>query len=230
MMEFLFNGRSKMSDLLRSNASLIRLMPRFGIELGFGDRTVAAVCKLHGLDVNFFLMICKIYAIDGYVPADDEVDTVELEQLIDYLEASHKYYVEQRLPHIERHLQLIADKLPQNVAIVFSNFVTGYRKEVSRHFEKEEKKVFPYVGKLRRGEPTGNYSISTFLHTHSDVEEKLEDLTQILFKYLPGDANSDNTIDVLYDLLELEDDLRKHTLIEERVMAPQVKKLEETRQ
>ncbi len=229
MMEFLFDGRSKMSDLLRSNAALIRLMPRFGIELGFGDRTVAAVCKLHGVDTNFFLLICKIYAIDGYVPTDDEVVTVGLEQLIDYLEASHKYYVEQRLPHIEQHLKLISDKLPENVAIVFNNFVAGYRKEVSRHFEKEEKKVYPYVGKLLRGEPTGNYSISTFLHHHSDVEEKLEDLTQILFKYLPGNANSDNTIDVLYDLLELEDDLRRHTLIEEKVMAPHVRKLEEER-
>ena len=206
MMEFLFDGRSKMSDLLRSNAALIRLMPRFGIVLGFGDRTVAAVCKLHGVDTNFFLLICKIYAIDGYVPTDDEVLTVGLEQLIGYLEASHKYYVEQRLPHIEQHLKLISDKLPENVAIVFNNFVTGYRKEVSRHFEKEEKKVYPYVGKLLRGEPTGNYSISTFLHHHSDVEEKLEDLTQILFKYL-----------------------RRHTLIEEKVMAPHVKKLEEER-
>lgn len=229
MMEFLFDGRSKMSDLLRSNAALIRLMPRFGIELGFGDRTVAAVCKLHGVDTNFFLLICKIYAIDGYVPTDDEVVTVGLEQLIDYLEASHKYYVEQRLPHIEQHLKLISDKLPENVAIVFNNFVAGYRKEVSRHFEKEEKKVYPYVGKLLRGEPTGNYCISTFLHHHSDVEEKLEDLTQILFKYLPGNANSDNTIDVLYDLLELEDDLRRHTLIEEKVMVPHVRKLEEER-
>ena len=48
----------------------------------------------------------------------------------------------------------------------------------------------------------------------------------IVFKYLPPQADDDNVLDVVYDILRLREDLKKHTFIEEKIMVPLVQHLE----
>ena len=48
----------------------------------------------------------------------------------------------------------------------------------------------------------------------------------IVFKYLPPQVDDDNVLDVVYDILRLSEDLKKHTFIEEKIMVPLVKHLE----
>ena len=76
------------------------------------------------------------------------------------------------------------------------------------------------------GERDRTYSINEFLHNHSDIEGKLDDLLNIVFKYLPPQTDDDNVTDVVYDILRLSEDLKKHTFIEEKIMVPLVKHLE----
>ena len=45
-----FKHTDKMRDLVREHSSLILVMGRFGISLGFGDKTVREVCRTHGVD------------------------------------------------------------------------------------------------------------------------------------------------------------------------------------
>jgi regulator of cell morphogenesis and NO signaling len=37
----------KMRDLVKDNSALILVMGRFGISLGFGDKSVREVCRMH---------------------------------------------------------------------------------------------------------------------------------------------------------------------------------------
>ncbi|MBQ2163970.1 MAG: hypothetical protein II445_05620, partial [Muribaculaceae bacterium] len=39
-------------------------------------------------------------------------------------------------------------------------------------------------------------------------------------------TDADNTIDMIFDILQLSRDLRKHSLIEEKILGPYVKQLE----
>ena len=55
----------------------------------------------------------------------------------------------------------------------------------------------------------------------------MSDLVQIIFKYLPETVTGEDAVDVVYDILLLSDDLNKHSLIEEKVLVPYVKHLEE---
>ena len=48
---------------------------------------------------------------------------------------------------------------------------------------------------------------------------------QIIFKYLPANATTDDSIDVVFDLLQLSQDLVKHNVIEEKILIPYVKLL-----
>jgi regulator of cell morphogenesis and NO signaling len=222
----LFSSESRLSDLITAHPSLLTLLTRLGISLGFGDRSIADVCEQSGVDTSFFLLICNVYTFNNYVPSTATILGTDMMGLVPYLERSHKYYVDKRLPHIERHLDAIAQKLNGRIGQVFISFFKEYKKEVVAHFVHEEKDVFPHILALLNGNQDTTYSIGEFLDSHSDIEGKLDDLLNIVFKYLPPQVDDDNVLDVVYDILMLSEDLKKHTFIEEKIMVPLVKHLE----
>lgn len=222
----LFSSEARLSDLITAHPSLLALLPRLGISLGFGDRSIADVCEESGVDTAFFLLICNVYTFNNYVPSTAAILGTDMTGLVPYLERSHKYYVEKRLPHIECHLDAIAQNLKGRIGQVFISFFKEYKREVVDHFAHEERDVFPHIRALMSGERDTTYSIGEFIDTHSDIEGKLDDLLNIVFKYLPPQADDDNVLDVVYDILRLSEDLKKHTFIEERIMVPLVKHFE----
>ncbi len=222
----LFSSEARLSDLITAHPSLLTLLTRLGIPLGFGDRLIADVCQESGVDTAFFLLICNVYTFNNYVPSTATILGTDMSGLVPYLEKSHKYYVDKRLPHIERHLDAIAQKLDNRIGKVLTSFFGIYKKEVEAHFLHEEMEVFPHIAGLMAGKRDTSYKIGEFIHTHSDIEGKLDDLLNIVFKYLPPEVDDDNVLDVVYDILMLSEDLKKHTFIEEKIMVPLVKHLE----
>ena len=67
----LFTPKMKLADIINSNPSLVLILQRFRIELGFGEKSVAEVCRANGISEQFFLLICNVYAFDGYLPSGD---------------------------------------------------------------------------------------------------------------------------------------------------------------
>ena len=222
----LFSSDSRLSDLVTAHPSLLAMLTRLGISLGFGDRSIADVCESSGVDAEFFLLICNVYTFNNYVPSTATILGTDMRDLVPYLEKSHQYYVDKRLPHIERHLDAIAKELDGRIGQVFLSFFKDYKNEVEAHFAHEERDVFPHIRALMSGQRDTTYSIGEFIHTHSDIEGKLDDLLNIVFKYLPPQVDDDNVLDVVYDILRLSEDLKKHTFIEEKIMVPLVKHLE----
>ena len=220
----LFSSDSRLSDLVTAHPSLLAMLTRLGISLGFGDRSIADVCESSGVDAEFFLLICNVYTFNNYVPSTATILGTDMRDLVPYLEKSHQYYVDKRLPHIERHLDAIAKKLEGRIGQVFLSFFKEYKNEVEAHFAHEERDVFPHIRALMSGKRDTTYSIGEFIHTHSDIEGKLDDLLNIVFKYLPPQVDDDNVL--VYDILRLSEDLKKHTFIEEKIMVPLVKHLE----
>ena len=64
----MFTSRMKLADIIAANHNVILLLPRFGIPLGFGEKTVKEVCRDCGVDDHFFLTVCNIYTFDDYRP------------------------------------------------------------------------------------------------------------------------------------------------------------------
>lgn len=226
MNKILYSGKMKLADLISGNYNLILMLPRFGIPLGFGDKSVAEVCAKYNVPVDFFLLICNVYSFDFYIPGKKEVAATDMRLLIPYLRASHHYYLNERLPHIEQHLSRIADHIEGKYGNVLKRFFAGYKNEVSEHFMYEEERVFPYIETLVSGGSHGAYRIPDFKKTHSDIGDKLNDLMQIIFKYLPGNVSQQESIGVVFDIFELSSDLKKHALIEEKALVPYVKLIE----
>ena len=57
-----------MSDLIQANYRLLRVLPRFGIHLGFGDKSVVEVCRAQGVSMELFLLVCNISTFDDFLP------------------------------------------------------------------------------------------------------------------------------------------------------------------
>ena len=222
----LYTPKMKLADIIISNPSLLLILQRFHIDLGFGEKNVTEVCRISGVSEKFFLLICNVYTNDQYLPSIDELCVTDMSSLVPYLIASHNYYLDERIPHIEKHLDRIADACPKNHKEILQRFFHDYKAEVQNHFLYEEKIVFPYIENLSNGDDGSGYSINQFEKNHSNIEDKLNDLTNIIIKYLPGNIMPKERISVLFDIFQLSNDLNKHCLIEEKILIPYVEIIE----
>ena len=97
---------------------------------------------------------------------------------------------------------------------------------MENHFEYEEQTVFPYILGLAEGERSGGYQIEIFEENHTNIEDKLNDLKNILIKYFPGKSSLEERIHLLFNIFDMEVDIDKHTLLEDLVLVPKVRNIE----
>ena len=224
MNKILYDNSNRLAEMIQAHPNLLLMITHFNIPLGFGDKTVAEVCHDNGIDLNFFLLICNVYAFDNYVPTAGDLQTADMGALVPYLESSHRYYLERRLPHIEHHIDRIAQLLPsKRVQEVFMKFFKAYCDEIKTHFLEEEQHVFPLIQLHLQGQNrTGWHESKQYAMSHVTLLEQLDDLTQIIFKYLPDNVSREDSVDVVFDILQLSQDLKKHNVIEEKILIPYV--------
>jgi len=209
----LFTGRMKMADMIASNYDLILMLPRFGIHLGFGEKTVKEVCRDYGIDDHFFLTVCNIYTFDDYRPDDEESARIDNRLVAEHLRASHRYYLEERLPHLQNHLDHITENAGHSGEIL-RKYYADYCREVREHVRREEKNL---TQMLEGGSAVNEH----YLKSHDNIRDKLNDLTQIIYKYLPGERLTEEMMELVFDILQLSRDLEKHAMIEELLLQPQ---------
>lgn len=226
MTHTLFSAKMKLADVLLANYKLLLVLNRFDIHLGFGEKSVEEVCRRQGIPASLLLMVCNVYTYEDYLPTESELQSFDTDSLLKYLRNSHHYYKIKCLPKIRQQMDDIAEQVNNRPVQILLRFYTDYQKEVLNHFEYEETVAFPYTDFLLKGNQTKAYSISQFEKNHTNIEEKLNDLKNIIIKYLPDMAMSEHLQTLLFDLFELEDDFRKHTLIENKILVPLVEQLE----
>lgn len=222
-----YTADMKMAELVQCDYRLLLLLPRFGMELGVGEDSIAEQCKRHDVQPALFVMICNIYSFANYRPTPQEVEAIDVEPLLLYLSRSHTYYMESRLLPIEQCLKNIANHYAAAHGNILMRFYSEYMQEVLNHFDYEEKTVFPYIRSLLTGKRLHHeYDIETFEKNHSNIDDKLSDLKNILIKYLPNIGMAAEQTELLFKIFSLEDDLSRHTFIEDDVLIPLVRHIE----
>ncbi len=209
----------KMADMIASNYDLILMLPRFGIPLGFGERSVKEVCRENGVDENFFLTVCNIYSFDDFRPDDEEMARIDSRMVVEHLQASHRYYIEDRLPHLQHHLDHIADSAGEQSAVVLKKYFADYCKEVREHVRREEKNLSLMLDNLSK-ESSKRAASESYVKSHDNIKDKLNDLTQIILKYIPGERLNEEMMELVFDIMQLSRDLEKHAEIEEMLLLP----------
>lgn len=219
-----FDKHMKMADLIAFNHNLILVMHRFGISLGFGEKRVCDVCDAAGVPVDFFLTVSNAYTFEGFQSDEKMLGTIDMACMLDYLKASHRYYLEERLPHIGTHLHNIASRVDVRYGKILERFFVEYQKEISDHFDMEEHEVFPLItGAVSQEEES---SSDRFAESHESLVDALSDLSPIVYKYLPDNVMPEETMELVFDILQLTADLEKHALIEEKILIPYLRMVE----
>ena len=225
----LISGNTKMADAIFQNPTLLTVLPRFGIKLGFGENTISQLCSNNNIDEVIFILVCNIYSFDNYIPTNYELENINLKIVIRYLDASHHYYTKRRIYEIESRLQSISEHSPCSHYRIINTFFGEYKLEITNHFFYEEQVVFPYIDQLINGDIPIEFHIDKYEQNHDSIDDKLNDLKSIIIKYLPEEDSSDirdDRSDLLREIFLFEEDLSKHTRIEDRVLIPIVKKIE----
>jgi Regulator of cell morphogenesis and NO signaling len=217
-----YSAADSMARLVSENHRALLVMSRFGLGLGFGNKTIQEVCEEQGVDTTTFLTVVNILLNEETGPAVPE--NISLTALVDYLHNSHEYFLGFRLPGIRKQLlHILCAEEPLSKAIV--SYFDGYAEEVRKHMQYEEAFVFPYVHKLLWGEDTAGYNIEMFEKQHNQVEARLTEFKNIIIRFYPA-RNTHEMNDVLFDIFNCEYDLASHNAVEDHVFIPAIVALE----
>lgn len=220
---------TKMSEIVNCDISALLLLHHFGIGTGFGDSSIEEICRQYSVPPHLFTVMCKVYLIPNYHPEFQSLLPSDLRHISEYIHNSHIYYTQEILPDLDKKLEQLMGYYGNAHRAVLMKFYTDYRKEVDSHFAYEESTVLPYVRRLLEGEVSDGYTISAFEDNHDDIEEKLEDLKNIIVKYLPDTAPFKEINGVIMEIQRLGNDLAKHSQIENKILIPIVTKYEQSR-
>lgn len=218
-----YTGSHKMRLLVADNPMLLPALTRFGISLGFGDRSVADVCASVDVDCHTFLSVANF--ISG-----KPCDTTDLDArtLVNYLKSAHEFFLDYCLPDIRgRLITAISTGGVGDVALAILKFYDEYVDEVRRHMEYENIHVFSYVEGLLEGRAGEEFTIAEFKDKHHPIAAKLKELKDILVCHFAADrARVDMLNSLLFNIVVCERDLIAHCRVEDELFVPAIQELE----
>ncbi len=221
-----FSAKIKVAELVEINPGLLMVLSRLGIVGSFGEKTMSEVCIQHGLDVNTVVLICRVYSSPDFVPSAEDLRRCSVADVLRYLHCSHDYYLKDALENMAASIETLIAPCQKDRQQVIWDFFRQYKSELKGHFEYEEGSVIPYVQNLMLGRHDPSFSIDRFEENHSNIDEKLSDLKNIVMKSLPHECDDERRISLLLFLFSLQNDLRSHTYIEDNILVPLARLLE----
>jgi regulator of cell morphogenesis and NO signaling len=233
----LFNENNKLVTVIHKDHSLLPVINRLGVRLGFGDKTIRNICDENGIDPVFFVEIINVFHYESYFP-EQKLMELSVVHVVDYLVKTHEYYRNYLMPEIDRLLRLFLasceGQCPESEMI--HNFYDRFQRECLAHFNTEEVEEFPFIlalNRVIRGEfekaefekQFGQFAMRDFEEDHGTIDDKMFDLENIIIKYLPPtyDQNIGNSL--LSNLFLFERDMKNHSRIEDNILLPKVNQL-----
>jgi regulator of cell morphogenesis and NO signaling len=228
---------TRIADAIHVNYLLLPVINRFGMNLGFGDKTIEQVCNDYNINVSFFLDIINTYHDSSYFPKE-KMQEYPVNYIIDYLKETHRYYREKIIPETEQLLSKLIKSCKTNCDNLgmIDQFYRKYKEDLLEHLAHEEQKFFPYVLELSSKDKDDtnlfkirdkyNFSYDLHSHEHEGVLDKLFDLKNIIIKYLPPDYDRDTGNNLLSLLFVFERDIMDHERLEDVILIPALRKIE----
>ncbi|RIH64918.1 hypothetical protein D1164_12835 [Mariniphaga sediminis] len=224
----IFKKDDKLFYMIDQNYHLLPVLNRFGIRLGFRDKTIEDICHDKEINPGFFLAMVNTFHNVEYFPEEELLSFSPLE-IVHYLRKTHQYYFQHVVPKLDYQLaKLIASAQNDCKGLqMVDAFYKKYKKELRQHIDYEEEKVFPYVIELVKNHKRDDkYTIRSFEKEHSDIDEKLNDLKQLLIKYITPDYDDNICNDFLITLSLFEKDLEDHARMENKILLPLTTEIE----
>lgn len=224
-----FTKTNKMVFLIQENHHLLPVIHRFGMRLGFRNKTVEEVCNEFSIETSFFVAIVNTFHNKSFFPEKKLLSFSPL-LIIDYLRKTHRYYISYSLPQIEQlmhELQLSASGQNKEMKMI-EEFYLKYKTKLLLHIQDEEEKVFPFIEELVKNPDVvrrKDFKLN-FEEEHEHVDLELGDLKNLILKYIPPVYNELVCNKLLDEIYRFEKDIHDHARIEDVILIPQVQQLQ----
>ncbi len=214
-----------MAALISDNYPLLQVMSRFGIPLGLADRSIGEVCSENNVDSTTFLAVANLMLHHKNRAYKVELEGLSLDGLMGYIRNSHIYYLRCKLPNIRKSLIVALGK--NDITHLIVRYFDDYVSQIKEHLQYEEEILFPYINQLMQGEVRSEFSIDIFSERHDHIDEPLTEFKNVIIKYYAGDSSYE-IMSVIHDLLSCAADLLAHNMVEDRLLVPMIRKMEDT--
>lgn len=225
MMETVFKSTDKLSFVIQNDYRLLQVMGRFGMTIGFGEKTIFDVCQQCNVDVNAFLAVMN-YVKNNTIDSIGSISSKEgVASLLKYLKNSHRYFLDYQFPSMRRSL-IDSIEMQNEIAFLVLKYYDIYVEEVRLHMANEDDTTFAWVEQMLNDDSTLSESGQLLSRHHDSIEKKLGELKKLFLQYYPQKDNNNELNSVVIELYRTEEELRSHCLIEDNLFTPAVRKLE----
>ena len=205
----MYTPTMKMADAM-ADRNMITLLDSLRFRLGFGDASIDEVCRKRVYPTHIFLMLANVCADASYVPDISSLSRGDASYVIEYVKLSHKYFSESMLSYLHTLIHKALNDEDTVYADVLNRYFDELLHNVNAHFEAEEQSF----------ESGGHGEVPGESEAHFEFLEKLEDLRNLIVRYLPDNSTNNARYLVLSGLQDLEQSLRGHIVIEEKILLP----------
>ncbi len=226
-------------DLIRDDNRLAAVIDRFGIGFQYYRLPLEEACKSSHVDSRFVITIYKAFECDNYFPTK-ELQGFPLRTIIEYLIKTHLYYLNNKLPKLEKLIDVLVANYGNSELMLFKlkDFFTDYKRGLVQHIQTEEFYLFPYILKLIKAAEESQtpialysilekYSLKKFVDDHDHVDDALEEVSRRIRIYTHSSGHTAQVNLILDELKQFEHDLTLHGRLEDEVLLPLAQELEE---
>jgi regulator of cell morphogenesis and NO signaling len=229
--------KTSIRELVEINPANAHLFWRFGIFTP-QDFGIDVAASRGMVDAHFLVDVLNYYN------EFEELDPVKLKSyplpvLVDYLEKSHQYYINKKLPEIEQTLTYFVSSSHEKPGLwgLVELFYLDYKKSLTDHFDLEEKQLFPYgialddfkKGKINFEELVAikkSFSTDEFMRQHMHGDHELELLRNTIRTFTVKKEMKSSYSILFNQIASLEQDLNIHSQVEDEVLIPKIKEWE----
>ena len=234
MNQTVISKQDVLASVIHDNYLTLVVLNRMNIKLGFGNQSVEDVAQQHGINPDALVLILNLFNNEIYFLSIDKKYEYLPDTLL-YLKNSHAFFLGGKIPLIQNNIQQLVLMLHDTNAKMIEYFYNKYIEEVTEHMDYENNTVFPYIETMHQALLSNQnldilekeFNIEIYGEHHDDIEDALADLKNILIRHLPEKNDGELRITILQQLFELEFDLYSHTRIENEVLIPLTKSLED---
>ncbi len=223
---------TELSEIVLSHPRTLLLLEHLEISVPIHSKSVSKICSEKKISEGLFVSLANLY-MGNQITDRSKINISDLPVIIQFLKKSHSYYHEV-YPQIQVSIQSLQQVNNSPEITMVEKFFREYFLEVKEHLDYEDEIVFPYIHTvydcLNNKKPfdlVSSYSVTEYKDHHNDIEEKLNDLMNLLIKYLPQKNDMQQRRILFMALSDVNFDLGIHSRVEEEILIPLVEKAED---
>ena len=211
--------------------NIVHLFSRFNIGPD-STQKLNEICEKDEININLLVDLINCYNDLSCLEKTNFKD-YSIMDLIDYLEKSHFYYIEKKIPEIEQSLLKLGLQESFSFNYIFIKFFEEYKKDIVSHFKTEDEVLFPFCKVLDRYIKFNSQedliyilenkeTVYHLMNQHKKNNDDVDDLQKLLIKYSPK-SNKLSYFEIFLNQMSLfQKDLKIHAEIEENVLMEKI--------